>query len=240
MGWTWQSSLRERPYRPGEGFPDTHAPSTPTFLRLALREVRPGTRVLDLGCGAGRVGVALGEAGGLLVGLDVAAPAVTAARTAAVRAGLTQARFFQADAETVELPRVTGWEAADVAVAHFCYSRRLLEQAASFLRPGGAMICCAIHPAQWRETARPSRFAVNEAEVEAHATAAGLLPEAAVRETERLRLTGWGEARAYLVAAGLWEKWVGESRGEALEAAFAAGGRILTIRSSLLCKLRRP
>ncbi len=240
MAWTWQSSLRERPYRPGEGSLDDHAPLTPTFLRLAVLEVRPGTRVLDLGCGAGRVGLALVQAGGLLVGLDSAAPAVAAARATAGRAGFTQARFFQADAESVDLPGVTGWEAADLAVAHLCYSGRLLTHAAAFLRPGGAIVCAAIHPAQWQETGRPSRFAVGEAEVEAHAAAADLLPEAAVRETERLRFAGWEEARVYLSASGLWERWAVEGRGEALRAGSAAGGRTLTTRSTLLFKLRRP
>jgi len=122
MGWTWRSSLWERPYRTGEGSPDDHASLTPTFLRLALREVTPGTRILDLGCGAGR---------------------------------------------------------------------------------------------------------------------AGLAPEAAFRETERLRFADWGEAHAYLRAAGLWERWAAEGRGESLRAAFTAGTRTLTVRSTLLFKLRR-
>ncbi|HEV8664156.1 MAG TPA: class I SAM-dependent methyltransferase [Candidatus Methylomirabilis sp.] len=239
MAWTWQSGLLLRTYRPGEGSPDDHAPLTPTFLRLALAEVAPGTRVVDLGCGAGRVALALARAGGLLVGLDSAARAVAAARAAAARDGLSRARFLHADVETADLPGVTGWAAADLAVAHFCYSGRLLAHAAGFLRPGGAIVCAAIHPDQWRETGRPSRFAVAEAEVEAHAAAAALLPEAASRETERLRFSGWEEARAYLGGAALWDRWAADGRGEALRAAFAAGRRTLTVRSTLLFTLRR-
>lgn len=240
MAWTWQSSLWERSYRPGEGSSADHAHVTPTFLRLALPELRPGARVLDLGCGTGRVGLTLIDASGLLVGLDTAGPAVAEARAAASRAGLTRARFFEADAETVNLPGVTGWEAADLAVAHLCYSGRLLAHAGAFLRPGGAIVCAAIHPDQWRETGRPSRFAVRETEVETHAAAAGLSPEVALRETDRIRFEDWEEARSYLKAAGLWDRWVADARAEALGRARAVGVCTLTIRSTLLFKLRRP
>ena len=73
-----------------------------------------------------------------------------------------------------------------------------------------------------------------------HGRIAGLLPEAASRETERLRFPDWEETRAYLAAAALWDRWALDGRGEALRAAFAARGRTLTVRSTLLCKLRRP
>jgi ubiquinone/menaquinone biosynthesis C-methylase UbiE len=47
------------------------------FLR---RELRPGERVLDLGCGAGEFTAIAAEAGGGVVGVDVAQAALTRAR----------------------------------------------------------------------------------------------------------------------------------------------------------------
>ncbi len=48
---------------------------------LLLAEARPGERVLDLGCGAGRFLAALGEAGAEPVGVEIAQAAVDRART---------------------------------------------------------------------------------------------------------------------------------------------------------------
>jgi SAM-dependent methyltransferase len=47
---------------------------------LLLDEVRPGERVLDLGCGAGRFLRALGEAGAEPIGVEIAAAAAERAR----------------------------------------------------------------------------------------------------------------------------------------------------------------
>jgi SAM-dependent methyltransferase len=47
---------------------------------LLLAEARPGERVLDLGCGAGRFLAALGEAGAQPVGVEIAAAALERAR----------------------------------------------------------------------------------------------------------------------------------------------------------------
>jgi ubiquinone/menaquinone biosynthesis C-methylase UbiE len=55
---------------------------------LLLAEVRPGERVLDLGCGAGRFVRALGEAGADPVGIDLAEGALERARAVAPGADL--------------------------------------------------------------------------------------------------------------------------------------------------------
>ena len=50
---------------------------------LLLREIRPGDRVLDLGCGAGRFAAAARDAGADVVGVDVAEAALERARRVA-------------------------------------------------------------------------------------------------------------------------------------------------------------
>ena len=63
----------------------------------------PGERVIDIGCGCGQttreLAARVGETGRVL-GVDVSAPMLAVARDRAGRAGLTQASFLQADAQT--------------------------------------------------------------------------------------------------------------------------------------------
>jgi SAM-dependent methyltransferase len=64
-------------------------------------KVAPGTRVLDLGCGAGQIAIPAAKAGAEVTGIDIATNQIEAARAQAAAAGLT-VRFEEADAE--ELP----------------------------------------------------------------------------------------------------------------------------------------
>ena len=66
--------------------------------RLAIA---PGTRVLDLGCGAGQIAIPAAKAGADVTGIDIAANLIEQARARALAAGVT-VRFEEADAE--ELP----------------------------------------------------------------------------------------------------------------------------------------
>ncbi|GGE70734.1 class I SAM-dependent methyltransferase [Massilia psychrophila] len=66
--------------------------------RLAIA---PGTRVLDLGCGAGQIAIPAAKAGADVTGIDIAANLIEQARARALAAGVTVC-FEEADAE--ELP----------------------------------------------------------------------------------------------------------------------------------------
>lgn len=62
-----------------------------------------GGRVLDVGCGAGATTLAMARRlgpGGLALGVDISEPLVAAARTRAAAAGLDNAAFVAADAQT--------------------------------------------------------------------------------------------------------------------------------------------
>ncbi len=61
-------------------------------------DITPPLRVLDLGCGDGTTAVPLAEAGGDVVGIDIAANLVGAGNTRAAALGLTRLRFQQGDA----------------------------------------------------------------------------------------------------------------------------------------------
>lgn len=68
---------------------------------LKRLDVAPGTRVLDVGCGAGQLAIPAARAGADVTGIDIAPNLIDEARRRAADAGVT-VRFEEADAE--ELP----------------------------------------------------------------------------------------------------------------------------------------
>src|SRR5688500_3752262 len=79
--------------------------------------IRPGDRVLDIGCGAGqttRDAARLAVAGSVL-GVDASAPMIERARRLTEAAGLRNVEFEQADAQSHQFPD----ERFDVAISRF-------------------------------------------------------------------------------------------------------------------------
>ncbi len=68
---------------------------------LARLQIAPGTRVLDVACGAGQVTLPMARAGALVTGIDIAANLIDKARARAVQENLA-IRFDEGDTE--ELP----------------------------------------------------------------------------------------------------------------------------------------
>ncbi|HEX8468207.1 MAG TPA: class I SAM-dependent methyltransferase [Allosphingosinicella sp.] len=72
------------------------------FVPLVLQEIEPleGRRILDVGCGAGALALAAAERGADVLGVDISAPLVEAARARAADLAAAGAEFVQADAQS--------------------------------------------------------------------------------------------------------------------------------------------
>ncbi|MBI2527014.1 MAG: class I SAM-dependent methyltransferase [Candidatus Rokubacteria bacterium] len=206
---------------------------SPRFWALLEEEGLRGKRILDVGCGWGRLALPLAEAAGWVVGLDRDLSLVAEARRRARAAGLHRAEFHEADVEQEEYGR---WH-PDLIVAHLCVSDAIIQRAARALRSGSCLAMVAFHVDQWQETGKVSRFAYDEERMADVLREGGLLPEAVEleREVQRFETVEAGLA----AAVGLADLWKADGRWHRYLAFLEGGGRTLT-RSHLLVKARKP
>jgi len=108
------------------------------LLRLA-----PGARILDLGCGQGRIAIPLAKAGYRVVGLDRSSVLLRHARRAAEEAGVS-VTFVEGDARDMtfdaEFDAVINVGTALGYVADEADDARMLNRAARSLKPGGVLL----------------------------------------------------------------------------------------------------
>ncbi len=115
-----------------------------SYTEHALRQagLRPGMRVLDLGCGPGDVSmVAAGLVGrtGAVLGIDAAGEIIELARARAAEHGLSTVRFEQA---TIEDVAVNGVDAVvgRLILMHLPDPVSALRRLATLVRPGGVIV----------------------------------------------------------------------------------------------------
>jgi SAM-dependent methyltransferase len=188
--------------------------------------------VLDVGCGSGRLSLALAPVSGSVVGLDRDVFALEDARRRAAAAHLANVEFHEAD---VEAAPYEPWR-PDLVTAHLCASDAIIERAAAALRPGTCLAMVAFHVDQWKETGRVSRFAYDEARMDAALRRAGFAPEAVEVEREVRSFASVEEGLA--AAVNLQDKWKSDGRWHRYLRYLEEGGRTLT-RSHLIVVARK-
>lgn len=106
-----------------------------------------GERILDIGCGAGQSTLALAQAvgpSGLAQGLDISRPLLAVAEARARAAGLSQARFVEADAQTYDFePQSFDGVFSRFGVMFFADPRAAFQNIRKAIKPGGrlAFVC---------------------------------------------------------------------------------------------------
>lgn len=208
------------------------APGVSTrFLDLLAAEPLARSRVLDVGCGSGRLSLALAPASKWVVGLDRDGAAIQEARGRAAAAALANAEFHEAD---VERESYRPWQ-PDLVTAHLCASDAIVERAADALSPGQCLAMVAFHVDQWMETGRVSRFAYDEARMRSVLEGQRFAVDALEVEREVRRFASVEEGLA--AAVGLEDRWRADGRWFRYIAFLESGGRTLT-RSHLIVKAR--
>jgi SAM-dependent methyltransferase len=205
---------------------------SPRFLALLAAEGLEALRVLDVGCGTGRLTLWLAPRVKHVSGLDRDPAAIQEARRLAGALRLLNVEFHEADVEREEYDR---WQ-PDLVTAHLCASDAIIERAGRALAPGQCLAMVAFHVEQWKETGKVSRFAYDEARIERALRFHGFAPEAIEVERE---VTRFASVEAGLAAAvGLEDKWRADGRWFRYIAFLEEGGRTLT-RAHLIVKARR-
>lgn len=239
-GASFEWDRRRIPYSPSIPRLMGHADVSPVFLGWLLEEGVGGKRVLDLGCGSGRLAFALSPHAGRVMGLDRDEGAIRRAEARAEAEGLANVRFAVADVEEVEYddPR---WGGPYVLTAHLCMSDAMIARAGRALAPGSPFAFVCFHRNQWKESGHPSRFSYTEEGIAARLAEAGFRIERGRVEEEVLVFPSPEEAeRALFQRDALPKGWPLESgRGEGLLAYLHRGGREVTRKSHLLVLARK-
>lgn len=139
----WNGAVGDAWARHVDLFDRTLAP----FGQAAMEQlrIRPGERVLDVGCGAGTttMELAASAAPGEAVGVDFSAPMIHEANRRAEARGIANVRFVEADVQQADLPNTFDAAFSRLGVMFFADPVAAFASIRSRLVPGGrlAFVC---------------------------------------------------------------------------------------------------
>lgn len=210
----------------------------PGLLALLPRVLPAAGDALDLGTGTGRVALALAGEARSVIGVDIDAGALEAARWDAGRRGITNVRFVEADAETADLLALHDGAPFALVTARLFLSRRILERLPFLVAPGGTVLLEALEERHWAE-AGGSRFSLPADEVAAALERTGLAIVEARVETSMRSFADARAAEAWLRERRFFPTWREDGRWAAWRARLRRGEHGLT-EAHLVLWARRP
>src|SRR3990170_2222959 len=114
---------------------------------LAGMKIEPGTRMLDVGCGAGQIAIPAARAGVDVTGIDIATNLIEQARARAAAEGL-RIQFDEGDAEELPYPDASFDTVVSLIGAMFApRPERVAAELVRVCRPGGRVIMVNWTPA---------------------------------------------------------------------------------------------
>jgi len=142
MSYIYMKILERRPARYDAGIRRLSGQDWPAIREKILQGVKPGERVLEIGCGPGTLAVAMARRGAIVTALDINPEMLTYARGQAAEAGV-QVAFGKLPAE--ELARLQGRFDWVVASLSFSELRPIVRQAVlvwlrRLLQAGGRLV----------------------------------------------------------------------------------------------------
>ena len=218
---------------------ERHATLHPALLRWIAEEGPAAMRLLDVGCGSGRLTLAVAPLAAEVIGIDRDGAALASGRQQAAAAGLTNVRFIAADAEDAPYNSLLDTDTIDMVVANLCMSQAIMDRAYAVLPTGSCLIFAALHTAQWQETGCASRFAYDAPALHRLLETQGWRCEAMEIEREVLHLPHLAALEEYFAASPLRRRWQQDGRWERLVQYIGSGGEQCTTRSHVLVKARK-
>ncbi len=218
---------------------ESHTALHPQLLWWIAAEHPGDKRLLDVGCGNGRLTLAVAPLAAEVIGVDRDSRALAEARCRAQATGCTNVHFREGDVETTPYATLVEGCSIDMVVANLCMSPAIIAHAYAVLPPGGCLIFAALHTAQWQETGRISRFACDVNELYTLLETTGWQCEALELDTEVVHFRGVADLEAYFAASSLRQCWQQDGRWQRLVHHIATGGERFTNRSHVLVKARK-
>lgn len=222
------------------GSPRTEYDTTPhfTLLNWILAEQPSAMRLLDIGCGSGRLTLNLAPFALAVIGLDRDREALARGRQRVRQLGLTNVHFIAADAEARPYAEILSNTQIDMVVANLCMSTAIMERAHALLPAGGHLIFAALHVSQWQEAGHRSRFAYSTDDIDQALNHTGWYCEAIECHSRVLHFQTVADLERYFAGHSLRAQWQQDGRWEHLIQHIANGGERLTMHSHLVVKAR--
>jgi SAM-dependent methyltransferase len=208
------------------------------FWQLLDHSLPVAGDALDVGTGTGRVALRMAPRSRRVIGIDVDASALAAARWDAQRRGISNVAFVEADAESSDLTSFNQGRAYALGAARLFLSLALIERVGAALETGGRFVVEALEGRHWHE-AGGSRFNLSAADVATALQQAGLRVLEGCIEHHVHEFSNVRDAEAHLKERRLWTKWRADGRWSRLRDRVQRGQRSLT-EAHLVLVAQRP